>query len=416
MEIKKISISEINPASYNPRKDLKPNDLDYKKIEASLDEFGLVDPLVYNPKTKNLIGGHQRLKIIISKGMKEVWVSMVPLSLEREKMLNVALNGAHGDWEKDQLAALLEEFTKVPDFDIKATGFSPLEINQLIERYLKKPDEDNFDLKKALEAIETPITKRGDRLILGKHVLVCGDSLDSKDVALLMGEYKGDLFLTDPPYRVKYLSKQSSRKSPKWGMIYKDDLSQAEYEKWLRQILINIEPYLLPGAPFYIWNGFAQFPHMLRTLENLNFKISCIITWVKETFVLNFGDYHQGGEFALYGWKYNKKGGHPWYGGADQSTIWQIHRVPTANYSHPTEKPIELFARSIRNSSKQEDIVVDLFAGSGTAILASELLQRRCLAMEAEPKYCDVIARRFIVYAGEDKVSADIFKRYMKED
>jgi len=415
METRKVPKEAINITNNASRKDLQSDDLEYKQIEASIDNFGLVELPVWNKRTKNLVGGHQRYKILAKKGYKEFEVSVVDLDLKQEKALAIALNKVQGLWDKKNLAVILDELVKIPNFNIESIGFNKAELSQIFDRYLNVPNGDEFDFEKSAESIGTPVTKRGDLIILEKHRLLCGDSFDRKDIALLMDDFKANMLVTDPPYRVRYLSAKRPKKSRKWEKIYKDDLSQPEYEKWLRQILTNIEPYLLPGAPFYIWNGFAQFPHMLQTLEGLNFKISCVITWVKETFTISFGDFHQGGEFALYGWKCSKKGGHPWYGGVDQSTIWQIHRVPTANYSHPTEKPIELFACSIRNSSKREDIVVDLFGGSGVAILASESLDRRCFVMEIEPKYCDVIVRRYIAYKGVTNVSEELRRKYIKE-
>ena len=415
MEIRKVPKRDIIITANASRKDLQEGDQEYKQIEASINSYGLVQPLVWNQRTKHLVGGHQRYKILVKKGYKEFEVSVVDLDLGQQKALTLALNKVQGLWEKKNLAVILDALVKIPDFNIESIGFNKTELSQIFDRYLSTSNEDDFDFEKAAESIVRPVTKRGDLIILEKHKLLCGDSFDPKDVALLMGDLKGNLLLTDPPYRVRYLSTQRPKKSRKWEPIYKDDLSQPEYEKWLRQILTNIEPHLLPGAPFYIWNGFAQFPHMMQTLEGLNFKISCVITWVKETFTISFGDYHQGGEFALYGWKCREKGRHPWYGGVDQSTVWQIRRDPTASYQHPTQKPTELFARAIRNSSQRDDIIVELFAGSGTSILSSESLDRRCFAMEIEPKYCDIIARRFIAYKGIDNVSEELRKKYITE-
>lgn len=413
MEIRTVPKGDIIITANASRKDLQGDELEYKQIEASIDDFGLLEPLVWNRRTKHLVGGHQRFKILVKKGYKEIEVSVVDLDLEREKALNLALNKVQGLWDKKNLAVILDELVKIPDFNIESIGFSKTELSQIFDRYLSTSNEDDFDLEKAVESVTTSVTKRGDLIILGRHRLLCGDSFDPKDVAFLMGDLRGNLLLTDPPYRVRYLSTQRPKKSRKWEPIYKDDLSQQEYEKWLRQILTNIESYLLPGAPFYIWNGFAQFTYMMQTLEGLNFKISCVITWVKETFTISFGDYHQGGEFALYGWKCSEKGRHFWYGGVDQSTVWQVRRDSTSSYEHPTQKPVELFARSIRNSSKRDDIVVDLFGGSGTAILASESLDRRCFAMEIEPKYCDVIVRRYIARKGASNVSEELRKKYL---
>ena len=415
MDIMKVAVAEINPTANVSRKDLTPEDPEYQQIEASIDGFGLVEPLVWNKRTKNLVGGHQRFKILVQKGYKEIEVSVVDLDLQQEKALNLALNKVQGLWEKKNLAVLVDELIKIPDFNIQSIGFDEKEVSQLFDRYLDITSEDDFDFEKEAEGIVTPVTQKGDLIVLGNHRLLCSDSSDSNSMVLLMDGSVANMLLTDPVYCIDYINTVRPKACRKWEKLYKDDLSQPEYEKWLRQILTIIEPHLLPGAPFYIFNGFRQFPQMITTLEGLNFQISCVITWVKETFTMSFGDYHQGCEFALYGWKRAKQGGHPWYGGADQSTVWSIARGATSKYEHPTQKPIELFARAIRNSSKRSDIIVDPFAGSGTAILASESLDRRCFSIEIEPKYCDVIVRRYIAYKGINNVSEELRKKYFPE-
>ena len=154
MEIKKISIDKINPASYNPRKDLKPDDVEYKHLVKSIDEFGYVEPLVWNKQTGNLVGGHQRFKIILAQGAKEVLVSIVDLSIEKEKALNIALNKIQGDWDEQKLALLLDELTNVPEFDVGLTGFETEEISELLDRALTESPqaiEENFDVEEALD-------------------------------------------------------------------------------------------------------------------------------------------------------------------------------------------------------------------------------------------------------------------------
>jgi DNA modification methylase len=421
MEIIKVSVSEISPAPYNPRRDLQPNDPEYKKIEASLDEFGLVDPLIYNPTTKNLIGGHQRFKILIRKGIKEVWAVPVPLSLEREKMLNVALNGAHGDWVKDKLAALLEEFTQIPDFKIEATGFSPVETSQLVERYLKKPDEDDFDAVKDAESVETPITQKNEIVKLGPHRILCGDCSIALNIERLMAREKAGLVHTDPPYNVAYMGgnrpnpKARPKKSKAWPQIYFDNMDDQKYWAWLKIVLTYIRAVMDEGSALYMWNGHKNFGPMHSMLESLDFHVSSVIVWAKPNFAISYADYHEQVEFCLYSWL-KDNGTHKWFGSVTESTLWEVKRDPTKDYCHPTQKPVALPYKAIINSSVKGDVVLDTFLGSGSTLIACESLGRRCYACELDPRYVDAVVRRYIAYVGKDKVSPDLVSRYIKED
>jgi len=419
MEIRKISVLEINPTLYNPRIELRPEDPEYIKLEASIEEFGYVDPIIWNEITGNLVGGHQRFKILLNQGLEEIEVSVVRLSLEKEKALNIALNKIQGGWDEDKLRKLIEELSVIPDFDISLTGFDAPEISQLLDK-TEEAREDNFDFEEELKKIDKPITEKGDIILLGKHRLLCGDSSNSEDIAKLIGCKKINLLFTDPPYNVNYYGgnrpnpKVRPKPSREWNRIYNDNLSQEEYELWLGQILRNITPYLAAGAPFYIWNGHRQFGPMHLLLEKLDFHISTVITWAKESFAIGYGDYNQQTEFALYGWR-KDNGAHCWYGPNNESTLWEIRRDPTATYLHPTQKSIALAYRAIKNSSKRGDIVLDAFLGSGTTLIGAEQLDRICYGVEIDPCYCDVIARRYISFVGADKVSPDIINKYQRE-
>jgi len=418
MEIRKVSIQEIKPAVYNPRTDLKPGDKEYEKLKASLSTFGLVEPLVWNKRTGNLIGGHQRLKILIEEGRKEVEVSAVDLGPEKERALNIALNKIQGNWDEEKLANLLSELNKMPDFDVTLTGFDMPEISELLDS-ISEPKEDDFDFQKTLEEIDEPVTKKGDLIELGLHRLLCGDSSNSKDVTMLMGKNKARLFNTDFPYNVNYGGGDKPnpnirpKKSRKWRQIYSDNMPQAEYEAWMRNILVISKEYLKPGAAIYIWQGHRQFPPMYQILLELNFHISCVICWLKESAAITYADYCFRTEQCLYGWL--KGAPHHWAGKPAESNVWEIKRDPTKSYVHPTQKPVQLAQRAIINSSKREDIVLDLFLGSGSTLIASESLKRKCFGMEIDPRYCDAIVMRYISYVGKDKAPKELVKKYGKE-
>lgn len=419
MKIQKVKISEINPASYNPRITLKPGDIEYEKLKKSIDTFGLVEPLVWNKRTGNLVGGHQRLSILIKQGLDEIDVSVVDLPIEKEKALNLALNKIQGDWDEEKLSELLAEIQKIPDFDIGLTGFDTPEISELLDSVIEPKEDDDFNAEEALNSIKEPVTKRGDLIQLGSHRVMCGDSSNSNDMRTLMSEEKADILDCDFPYNVNYGGgakpnpNTRPKKSRKWDKIYSDNMPQAEYEAWMKTVLTLIKQHLKPGAAIYIWQGLRQFPPMYQMLLDLDFHISCFLCWLKESAAITYADYCYRTEQCLYGWL--KGAPHYWAGKPGESNVWEVKRDPTKSYVHPTQKPVSLTQRALQNSSKIGDIVLDTFLGSGSVLIGAESLGRRCFGMEIDPKYCDVIVQRYIAFAGEDKVSEEVRKKYLKE-
>lgn len=422
MEIKKMQISQIQKADYNPRLELQPGDPAYEKLKNSIKTFGFCEPLIYNRRTSHLIGGHQRLTILKDLGITEAEVVVVELPLEQEKAFNIALNKIQGDWDEGKLALLLDELTKTPEFDVRLSGFECEEISNILDRALNadppQDKEENFDVEEALDRENPAITQQGELLELGNHRLLCGDCGKLSTLRKLVGRRKVHLLFTDPPYNVDYYGgnrpqpkKARSKQSQQWKKIYCDNLNQNEYIKWLGTVLRNASRFLSAGAPIYIWNGHKQFGPMHQLLESIGIKVSCVITWAKESFALGYGDYNQQTEFCLYGWLENN-GAHRWYGPTNESTLWQIHRDPTKEYQHPTQKPLELAERAIRNSSLRGQIVLDNFLGSGTTLIAAEKLSRRCFGIEIDPYYCDVIVRRWIAFVGTDNAPQTLVEKY----
>lgn len=420
MKIETILLSDYKDAPYNPRLDLKPGDSDYEKLKRSIDEFGFLEPLVVNKRTHHIISGHQRVKILKEKGVTKIEAVVVDFSIEKEKAANLAMNRVRGNWNKERLAALLDELSELPDFDVTISGFDMPEISQILDRYGEQKDADDFDFNATLETIKEPITKKGDIVELGAHRILCGDSTLFDDVKLLMGEDKAQMVNMDPPYNIAYLG--GNRPNPKsarpkrsrnWDRIYSDNLSQEEYEEFLKKAFANMDKVLMPGCSFYIWNGHYQFAPMHRFLTELKYHIGCVITWAKPNFAISYGDYHQQTEFALYGWKESEK--HRWFGPVNESSLWQVKRDPTSSYIHPTQKPIELAQRAIRNSSERGEIVLDMFLGSGSTLIAAETLERRCFGLELDCRYIDGIVRRYIAFVGENKVPNALREKYLKE-
>ncbi len=416
MKIQKIPISTIKPAGYNPRVHLKPGDAEYEKLKRSIKEFGYIDPIIFNSRTGNLVGGHQRLSVLIEEGFSEVEVSIVDLPSDKEKALNIALNRISGAWDDGKLAVLLEELQKIPEFDVGLTGFDAPEISQILDNF-HKTKEDDFDPDAALDDIKEPITQKGDLIELGSHRILCGDSSDPESLKILLDGKKAHMVYTDPPYAVSYDDSQrptGHKKKRKWEPIQADNMGQEEYEVWLGTVFKNLTGFLAKGCPLYVWNGYRQFGPMHLMLNNLEFHIGCVITWVKERFALGYADYNHQSEFCLYGWK-EDNGAHKWYGPPNESTVWEVPRDAINTLEHPSQKPAALAQRAMKNSSTRGNIVLDLFLGSGSTLIASESMGRCCFGMEIDPRYCDVIVKRYIAYAGKENVSAELAQKYLKE-
>lgn len=398
MTIKKIKITKINPAPYNPRKDLQPNDPEYQKLKKSIEKFGLVEPLVWNQKTGNLVGGHQRLKILQDRGDQAVSVSVVNLDDADEKALNIALNKISGEWDEDKLSELLkelqelQELPELPDFDIELTGFDLDEITNLQPQ--KPAEEDNFNTGGALDAIDEPITKLGDIIILGRHRLMCGDSTKMEDVELLMDGKKADMVFTDPPYGVSIVRNGSIGGDKPFGTGkngFDGVIKAGEYSPIIGDDTINtaLAAYEICASmkinPIIFWGG-NYYAHKLP-------PASCWVIWDKQTDG-KFGD----GEVA---WCNAKKSirifRHKW-SGMIKASERNKKRV------HPTQKPIALAEWGYTEFGHNKDIVLDLFVGSGWTIIAAEQLDRICYGMELDPKYCDVIVKRWEEFTGQKAI------------
>ena len=418
MNLRKIptKLAKFHPK--NPRIPLKPSDKEYQQLKKSLIKFGSVQPLVWNEKTGYLLSGHQRLSIFLAEGAKEVEVVVVNLDPQQEEELMIAINRISGKWDYPKLATILDELTKIPNFDSESIGFSTPDLSNILDNYLN-PQEDNFDFDAALGSIEEPITKKGDLIELGPHKILSGDCSIADDFKLLMGAESADMLDVDLPYNVNYYggdrpnnkSRPSNHKM--WQRIYSDNLSQSDYEAWMRKVFENIKKHLKSGAAIYIWQGHRQIPPLYQILLELGFHVSSIICWLKESAAFSYGDYSFRNEHALYGWLEGKA--HYFAGKPGESNVWEVKRDPTKKYIHPTQKPVELAARAIRNSSQRGKIILDCCLGSGSVLIAAESLGRKCYGVEIDPKYCDAIVQRYITYVGKDKVSSEIRQRYVKE-
>lgn len=384
MNIQKIKIDKLIPATYNPRKNLKPSDAEYVKIKNSIEKFGFVSPLVIN-KDMTVIGGHQRLKVLKEMGIVEVECIIVDLDKTNEKALNIALNKIQGDWDEEKLEALLQEL-KLEDFDTNLTGFDFDEVDEILKD-VNGSKEDDFDVDSAYEEIEEPITKPGDVWILGKHRLMCGDSAQKEDVMRLMNNQDADMLLTDPPYNVDYVGKTSEALK-----IKNDNMSDNKFYEFLKKVFENMYSVTKEGASIYVFHADTEGLNFRKAFKDAGYKLAECLIWKKDCFVMGRQDYQWQHEPILYGWK--EGAAHHFINDRTQSTILEFDR-PRQSSLHPTMKPIDLVARLLKNSSKENDKILDLFGGSGSTIIAAEQLNRNCYTMELDPKYCDVIVKRW---------------------
>lgn len=393
MNIQKIKIEILKPAEYNPRKDLKPEDEEYQKIKKSITEFGYVAPVIVN-SNMTVIGGHQRLKVLKELGYTEVECVVVDLDQKKEKALNIALNKISGDWDNDKLEELLAEL-KQTDIDMDITGFSFDEVDEILKD-ITGSKEDDFDLDQALDEIEEPISKRGDVWILGKNRLMCGDSTQKEDVMHLMNSQEADMLLTDPPYNVDYEGKTSEALK-----IENDNMSETEFYNFLLDSFKNMFDSIKYGGSAYVFHADTEGLNFRNAFKLCGFKLAQCLVWVKNTFVMGRQDYQWRHEPILYGWK--PGAGHYFVDNRKQSTVLEFDK-PSRNAEHPTMKPVDLLVYLIKNSSKENDLILDLFGGSGSTLIAAEQTQRRCYTMELDPKYCDVIIKRWENLTGEKAI------------
>lgn len=390
MIIEKIKVEQLIPADYNPRKDLQPGDSEYEKIKRSLEEFGYVDPVIWNKTTGRVVGGHQRLKVLASMGRTEVECVVVELNEEKEKALNVALNKISGDWDKEKLAVLMTDLDAA-DFDVSLTGFDAAEIDDLFKDTLRDGvEDDDFDIDEELQ--NPPITMQGDVWILGRHRLVCGDSTKKETFDKLMEDKKANLVVTDPPYNVDYEGSA--------GKIKNDNMNNDTFYQFLLDAFTNTEDALAKDGSIYVFHADTEGLNFRRAFEEAGFYLSGTCIWKKQSLVLGRSPYQWKHEPILFGWK--KKGRHRWYSDRKQSTIWEFDK-PKRNADHPTMKPIALIAYPIMNSSLTNSIVLDPFGGSGSTLIASEQTDRICYMIELDEKFCDVIAKRYIEQVGTDE-------------
>ena len=389
MDLRKFKIADLVPASYNPRKALKPGDKEYEKIKRSIEEFGYCEPIIIN-SDMTIIGGHQRVTVLKDLGYTEIDCIVIDIDKTKERALNIALNKITGEWNKELLADLIAELQD-SDFDVTFTGFDPPEIEQLMNSvHDKEIVEDDFDIDSQLS--QPTVTREGDLWLLGEHRLVCGDSTLPETYDLLMTGRKANLVVTDPPYNVDYEGSA--------GKIKNDKMAEEQFEKFLFAAYVNMEQNMMDDASIYVFHSDSHGLAFRRAFEEAGFYLSGCCIWKKNSLVLGRSPYQWLHEPVLFGWK--KGGRHQWYADRKQTTVWEYDK-PKKNDLHPTMKPVNLIAYPIKNSSMSNCIVLDPFGGSGSTLIAADQLKRICYTVELDPKYADVIVNRYLAQVGSDE-------------
>jgi DNA modification methylase len=414
-----MNISLITPYEKNAKKHPKKQ---IEQVANSIQEFGFNQPIVID-KNNIIIVGHGRYEAAKFLGMKDVPVLVVDLTEQQSASYRLADNKLNeSDWNMD---LVIEELKGMTPEMLDLTGFD----KDLIIQGDEKDDE-------VPETPEEPKSKLGDLYELGQHRVLCGDSTKIDDVERLMDGKKADMVLTDPPYNVNYEGGT--------GLTIKNDsMSDASFLSFLTEAFTRMAESMKLGGAFYIWHADSEGFNFRKATKDAGFLIKQCIIWNKNSLVMGMQDYQWKHEPCLYGWRDGAS--HTWYGDRNKTTVLKVpeddskafewfkkqlkaqdsknmsvvnFNKPLKNKQHPTMKPIELLQKQIVNSSKQEDIVLDLFLGSGSTLIASEKTGRICYGMELDPKYVDVIVQRYVDYTGIEEVKKngiiEIWKKSQK--
>jgi DNA modification methylase len=365
------------------------------QVAASIAEFGWTNPILAGADGI-VIAGHARLLAARKLGMTEVPVIVLDhLTESQRRALVLADNrlALNAGWDEEMLRV---EMAALDDdgFNLEVVGFTDEEIADL----LRDPEEvhaGNTDDDAVPETPETAITVPGDTWLLGQHRLLCGDSVQMESVEKVLAGGLADMVFCDPPYNVNYGATMKDKLRGKARKIANDDLGQ-DFEQFLRDACVNI--LAVTKGAIYVCMSSSELHTLQKAFREAGGHWSTFVIWAKNTFTMGRSDYQRQYEPILYGWKDGTQ--HFWCGARDQGDVWFIKK-PQVNDLHPTMKPVELVERAVRNSSKDRDTVLDPFGGSGTTLIACEKTGRQARVIELEPKYCDVICRRFMDFSGK---------------
>ncbi len=381
MHVTHWTIEDLKPYATNPR----INDQAVEAVANSLREFGFRQPIVVDPDGI-IICGHTRWKAAKELGLRTVPVHVAAdLSPAQVKAYRLADNkiAELAEWDCDLLSDELAGLEGM-DFDLSTLGFPEIELEAL--RRIPSPEDPDI-LDAVGEVPETPKSKAGELYMLGKHRLLVGDSANLDDINKLMSNLLADLLLTAPPCNVDY-----EGKTPNALKIKNDCMPDAKFRTFLKAVFSNTDTVMRPGAAFYIWHADVERYNFHGACRDVGWQVRQCLIWVKSDIVIGWNDYHWQHEPCLYGCKAGSR--HQWFSDRSQTTLLRFDR-PNRNAHHPTPKPVELFEYQMLNSTSKGQVVVDLFGGSGTTLIAAERTGRVARLMELVPRYADVIRRRW---------------------
>lgn len=380
-------IEKITPYARNSR---THSDEQVAQIAASIREWGWTNPILVD-ENGGLIAGHGRLLAARKLGLSQIPTMVAKGWSEAQKKAYVIADNKlalNAGWDLELLAVELGDLQGF-DFDLLLTGFSDDELSKL----LAEKTEGNTDPDEIPEAPVEPVTKPGDIWLMGKHRLLCGDSTSVDDMSKLTSGQLVDMWLTDPPYNVAYEGGTKEKLT-----IQNDDMGDDQFREFLRDAYVTADTVLKPGAVFYIWHADSEGYNFRGAARDAGWKVRQCLIWKKSSQVMGRQDFHWKHEPCLYGWK--EGAAHLWANDRKQTTILEFDK-PSRNGEHPTMKPVAIFEYQLLNNTKGGDIVLDSFAGSGTAAIAAEMNGRVAYLMELDPRYCDVIVKRWQDFTGQ---------------
>ena len=384
-ELNLVSIDKLIPYVNNARTH-SPEQIN--KLRASLREFGFINPVIID-KDFNIIAGHGRVLAARAEGIQEIPCVLVDYLTEAQKKAYILADNRmamDAGWDEELLKVELESL-EGEAFDLSLTGFDEKELADLFKEDSEIQDDD-YDLTAALE--KASFVEKGDRWIVGRHVLYCGDATNEEDVNKLMEDKKANLILTDPPYGVSFCSSAGLK-------IQNDSLKNEDFYNFLLKAFKNMVTHVEAGASAYIFHADTEGLNFRTAFVDAGFHLAGCCIWKKDSLVLGRSDYQWQHEPVLYG--FLKNGKHNWYSDRKQTTIWEFAK-PKRSENHPTSKPLDLLSYPIKNSSQENAIVIDTFGGSGSTLMACELTNRICYTMELDEKYASVILRRYFENGG----------------
>jgi DNA modification methylase len=398
-----VPLDQLHPDPANPRR-ISEEELD--ALERSLRQFGFVQPVLARRADQTVIGGHQRLVAARRLGLTSVPVTWLDISLEQARLLGLALNKISGSFDDALLARLLADLAASGTADLSLSGFGEDEVRDLLrslDAREKRERPESFDLDAALEAANRePRSKPGDRWALGDHRVACGDATLPADVERLLAGRRPVMAFTDPPYNVNLGDHGGQARGARRRRMSNDALDPVAFEAFVRAWATNLVG-AVDGA-LYVCMSSKEWPTVSRNLAEAGARWSDTLIWAKDRFVLGRADYQRAYEPIWYGWR--AESSHHWCGDRDQSDLWSIAR-PTDAPLHPTMKPLPLMERAIGNSCQPGELVLDLFLGSGSTLIAAERTGRVCAGLELDPRYVDVALARWEAFSGETAVQVD---------